>query len=69
MKYIAVFIILLTCTLALGQDKANKNLPKIEFEELLHDFGEIPYGGNGDYDFVFKNVGKGPLIIKKAKAS
>lgn len=54
---------------ALSQEKVNKNLPEIEFEEIVYDFGEIEYGGNGDHDFIFKNVGKAPLIVKNAKAS
>ena len=51
------------------QDKINDNLPKIEFRETIHDFGEIEYNGNGDYEFVFKNIGKGPLVITKVRTS
>lgn len=69
MRHLIVLVFLLVSLFALSQDKTNKNLPEIEFEEIVYDFGEIEYGADGDHDFVFKNVGKAPLIIKNAKAS
>lgn len=45
------------------------NAPEIVFEKDLHDFGTIPYGGNGIYDFKFSNTGKSPLIITNARGS
>jgi len=41
----------------------------IEFEKDVHDYGEIPYMGNGTYSFVFKNEGSEPLVISNAKGS
>lgn len=49
-----------------GQDapaKENKNAPEIVFTSIVHDFGTIPYDGNGTYEFEFKNVGKEPLVL------
>lgn len=37
--------------------------PKIEFERLVHDFGEIEQGANGDAEFRFRNIGSEPLIL------
>ncbi|MCL2417428.1 MAG: DUF1573 domain-containing protein [Bacteroidales bacterium] len=37
--------------------------PKIEFERLVHDYGEIEQGANGDAVFTFRNVGSEPLIL------
>lgn len=34
-----------------------------------HDFGEIPYKGNGEFEFKFKNTGTDPLIITKVQSS
>lgn len=42
---------------------------EITFEELIHDYGKIPYGGDGTYSFKFKNTGKGPLVISNVKSS
>lgn len=43
--------------------KENKNAPEIVFTTLEHDFGTIPYEGNGTYVFEFKNTGKEPLVL------
>ena len=42
---------------------------EIKFDKELHDFGTIPFGGNGTYEFKFKNTGKEPLIISNAQGS
>ena len=41
----------------------------IEFDSEVHNFGKIPYKGDGDHDFVFTNTGSEPLIISNAKGS
>jgi hypothetical protein len=47
----------------------NPNAPEITFEKDVHDFGTIPYSGNGTYEFKFTNTGKEPLVISNAKGS
>jgi len=47
----------------------NPNAADMQFEKDLHDFGNIKWGGNGVYDFKFKNIGKEPLIISNAQGS
>ena len=49
--------------------KAKKNAPFILFENTTHDFGTIPYKGDGSFDFKFKNTGKTPLIISNCQSS
>ncbi len=44
-------------------------LPKIEFKETEHDFGEIFQGEKVSYSFRFENTGKGDLIITDVAAS
>jgi hypothetical protein len=34
-----------------------------QFNEMTHDFGEVPEGPAVNTDFVFKNVGKSPIVI------
>lgn len=49
--------------------KATQNGPEIEFAKLVHDYGEVPYNGNGECEFKFTNTGNEPLIIQKPKSS
>jgi hypothetical protein len=44
-------------------------LPIIDFEEEVHDFGKIVQGEKVSYDFKFTNVGKSNLIISNASAN
>ena len=41
----------------------------IEFETTEHDYGTIPFKGDGTYEFVFKNTGKEPLVLKNVRSS
>jgi hypothetical protein len=46
-----------------------KNGSEIEFETSEHDFGTIPQGGDGTFEFVFKNTGKEPLVLNNVRSS
>jgi len=48
-------------------DKAAK--PEITFTKTTHDFGKIPYKGDGTYKFEFENTGKKPLILTDVRSS
>lgn len=41
----------------------------IEFQEDVHDYGDVPFEGNGTFTFVFKNTGTEALLITDAKGS
>ncbi len=45
------------------------NGPRITFDKVTHDFGNIKAGKKVDTEYVFKNTGKSELIIRKTKAS
>lgn len=45
------------------------SLADIKFEKTVHDFGTIPQGGNAEYEFVFTNTGKEPLVITNCMGS
>ncbi len=63
-------ILVMTVGLAKAQDvKVSGNGPEIEFEKLVHDYGDVPYNGNGECEFRFTNTGNEPLIIQKPKSS
>lgn len=42
---------------------------KFSFSEETHDYGEVPEGPAAEYDFVFTNTGKNPIIIREAHGS
>ena len=46
-----------------------ENGPKIVFESLVHDYGTIQKGGDGNCEFTFTNEGNEPLILSNVKAS
>ena len=63
-------ILVMTMGLAKAQElKATENGPEIEFEKLVHDYGDVPYDGNGECEFRFTNTGNEPLILQKPKSS
>ncbi len=41
----------------------------IKFEKMVHDYGTIKQGDNGECVFKFKNTGKEPLIITMCQGS
>jgi hypothetical protein len=41
----------------------------IKFEKMVHDYGNVKQGGNGECEFVFTNTGKEPLIISNCQGS
>lgn len=47
----------------------NPNAPEITFETNVIDYGKVEYNGDGVRIFKFKNTGKEPLIITRAKGS
>ncbi|MDR0419229.1 MAG: DUF1573 domain-containing protein [Prevotellaceae bacterium] len=46
-----------------------ENVPGIQFEKTVHDFGVITKGGDGTYQFEFTNTGDAPLFITNATSS
>jgi len=63
-------IMLLMAGVAKAQDKGTVQMgPEIEFEKLVHDYGDVPYNGNGECEFRFTNTGTEPLLVQKPKSS
>jgi hypothetical protein len=65
----------LGCAKKLGPDQelvaqpdAGKNAPKISFEQVVYDFGEIGPKSRNMCEFEFKNIGGAPLRITKVDA-
>lgn len=51
------------------QVKDNPNAPEITFEKTVHDYGTVPFNGNGVCTFKFTNTGKEPLILQQPQSS
>ena len=49
--------------------KQTSNMPVIEFEKDVHDFGRVIQGEKVAYGFKFKNAGSSDLIISKVSSS
>ncbi|MCR5646090.1 MAG: DUF1573 domain-containing protein [Bacteroidales bacterium] len=63
-------LLVMAAGLAKAQDvNVSENGPEIEFEKLVHDYGDVPYNGNGECEFRFTNTGNEPLILQKPKSS
>lgn len=45
------------------------NGPKITFDTLVHNYGNIEKGGDGNCEFTFVNNGNEPLILSNVRAS
>jgi hypothetical protein len=52
-----------------AQEAAPVSQADIKFEKLVHDYGTIKQGGNGDCEFKFVNSGKEPLILSMCQGS
>ena len=62
-------IMFLMVGVAKAQDSKAAIGPEIEFEKLVHDYGDVPFNGNGECEFRFTNTGNEPLLIQKPKSS
>jgi hypothetical protein len=48
---------------------ASTSLADIKMEKLVHDYGNIAQGANGECEFKFTNTGKEPLVITNCQGS
>jgi hypothetical protein len=71
MKKLLIFLISILCLTSPMRSQINEATivgdAEITFENTKHDYGTIPYNGNGSYDYVFTNNGRTPLIITNCK--
>lgn len=76
MKYLfnsCLLVALLFTAFACSRSQNNTSVSAtgavIEFENLEHDFGTIPYKGDGSCEFIFKSKGEVPLVLKNVRSS
>jgi hypothetical protein len=51
------------------EERARAKGEELWFEELMHDFGEIPEDGDGTCSFVFKNLGEDAILINRVRST
>lgn len=64
-----IYKILFFSAMLAGQLPGLNAQARFEFNETSHDFGEVQEGTKAVHEFVFKNIGDGPLIISNVRAS
>jgi hypothetical protein len=64
-----IFLLSLGCSHDSRSASENKGTATIVFETTEHDFGNIPQGGDGTYEFVFRNTGDAPLVLANVRSS
>ena len=62
-------IMLLMAGAAKAQEATVQNGPEIEFDKIVHDYGNVPYNGDGKCEFRFTYTGNEPLLVLKPKSS
>lgn len=65
---LAAFLFSISCSQTPRTAQAG-NGSEIEFETTEHDFGTLQQGGDGTFEFVFKNTGKEPLVLSNVRSS
>jgi len=70
-RIISAIIILSLAMISCSQEegKRKKGDAKIEFTQENHDYGEIPFKGDGACEFAFRNTGKTPLVLTHVKST
>lgn len=66
---LVVIYITLSCSQTPQSSVGQPDGAVIEFKTTEHDFGVIPQGGDGTYEFIFRNTGKAPLILSNVRSS
>ena len=52
-----------------SQNPDNYNIAEITFEKIVHDFGTVKKGADGNCEFKFTNTGKEPLILSNVTST
>jgi len=62
-----LMLVLVSCNQEEGKKK--KGDAVITFAEDKFDYGEIPFKGDGDCEFMYRNTGKTPLVLTHVKST
>lgn len=68
--YLAVVLFVLAgCNDRSPETKAKDQGQELWFEEVEHDYGEIPQDSDGSWSFSFKNLGDEPIMINRVRST
>ena len=69
--FISAVMMLCVFLLSCGNEEGKKVRGNaiITFEETNYEYGEIPFKGNGECRFAFRNTGKTPLVLTHVKST
>jgi hypothetical protein len=65
----AAFLLLVLASCSQQQGNRMQGDAVIAFTETEYAYGEIPFQGNGDCEFTFRNTGKTPLVLTHVKST
>ncbi|MFN2396879.1 MAG: DUF1573 domain-containing protein [Bacteroidales bacterium] len=68
----ALFLLSLLGLMSIGlhaQENPVAKTDSIVFDKMVHDYGTIEQGGDGNCEFTFTNTGKEPLVLTAVRAS
>jgi hypothetical protein len=66
--FLSLAVILGAVVFATAQNQVTSG-PAISVDKEVHDYGDVPYNGEGTCEFKVTNVGTEPLILSKCKGS
>jgi hypothetical protein len=65
----AGLFIVAACTRTSSQPDVAAGIAAIAFDTTEHDYGTLPYAGDGTWEFVFRNTGSEPLLLTNVRSS
>ena len=70
-KTISALLLLALTLVSCGQEEGKRagGDAIITFADTIYEYGEIPFKGNGECEFVFRNTGKTPLVLTHVKST
>jgi Protein of unknown function (DUF1573) len=68
-KFILILGVLCVSVCAFAQNKELIQGAAISLNKDVHDYGEVPYNGNGACEFKVTNTGNAPLILSSCQGS
>lgn len=68
MRFLGYIVVCIICTNFGFVQAQNVKSPRIEFDVVEYDFGEVMQGVKATYYFRFRNIGDDTLVIEKIHA-
>lgn len=65
----AGFFLVPACTRTSSHAGVAAGSAVISFDSTEHDYGTLPYGGDGTWEFEFRNTGTEPLLLTNVRSS